>query len=620
MFATVSLACGKESKAIELANRMDEKVAQALLQSLLARLEADARREVPQFEGVVSSPERQALRSILKLPGGEPGPAGPTPASGSRAAQEPVEIEHPHDSETAEEPSPSAEPQPLSSIPGPPPAEFTLDETALSTGEHALPGYVLCLDFGTARSKAMAGTVAEDGKEPQLLDIGLGRRDDDIDRSAYTVTSSVWISDDGLVFVGSEALYQSIGSYYGGSHRRRLDSLKQQLTLVGSQQDLAMRRLEPEVNPTNVNLTYEDVITFYLGYLTDLALSDLTGGPVRNVRRRFTIPPGQPSQRSWAASALGRYVARAQLLADTFRGHWKNGIPADQVKAMACAAASHDNELKYLLGGCEWAQPFPVGLLEPLAAGSGRVWTDKTARNLVLLVDVGAGTAAFSLFWVAQDRKTGARRAIPVHPGSDAVRVAGDTIDDVLLDNLLNRVHEGATSSMRSNIEIDLRLRGLRRLKEQMFNNGRLELVLINDQAIAIELDEFLRDDRVTAAAQEIENALSRFLASVDGTWGGATDGALMLLTGGGATMPMIKAIENRPWEMAGRNVVFQPAPAVPEFFESTFDTDFQREYSQLAVAIGGALPIIDENDPLVEWNRDTLPLWTVRHFPAAGI
>ena len=192
---------------------MDEKIAQALLQSLLARLEVDARRENPQFEGVISGLERQALRSILKLPGGEPEPVEVTRVPPPRAPEVPlVEIEEPPASvETVEEPAPAAKPEPVLLTPGPRAAGFALNETALSSGEPALPGHVLCLDFGTAKSKAMAATVGGEGQDPQLLDIGLGRRDDDIDRSAYTVTSSVWISDEGLVFVGSEPSTRALG-------------------------------------------------------------------------------------------------------------------------------------------------------------------------------------------------------------------------------------------------------------------------------------------------------------------------------------------------------------------------------------------------------------------------
>jgi molecular chaperone HscA len=479
---------------------------------------------------------------------------------------------------------------------------------------------VLCLDFGTAKSKAFAASAPDETSEQFLKDLGLGRRDNDIDNSAYTVASSVWISDEGLMFVGSEALRRSGSLYYGASHRRRLDSLKQQLNLAGSQQDLGTRRLEPEVNPTSVDLTYEDAITFYLGYLTDLAVTELTSKPTRNVRRRFTIPAWQPGQRAWAASALARYVARAQMLADTFRGHWKNGVPVDQVKAIVGAAACHDKELRYLLDGSEAGGSFSLGLLEPLAAGSGRVWADKNARNLVLVIDVGAGTTDFSLFWAVQDTVKDVRRAFPICPGGDAIRMAGDIIDDILLSDLLGKVHGGETSSMRSLIASDVRRRGLRRLKEQMFINGKLEVTLQNDQTVAIELEEFLSNDRVKTVGLEIEKALTRFLASVDRTWRGATDNALIVLTGGGARMPMTKALQERPWEIAGRRLVFKPTPEVPEFIANTFDTDFQREYPQLAVAIGGALPTIDEKDMLVEWQGGASRPGPLERFPGTGL
>jgi molecular chaperone HscA len=276
--------------------------------------------------------------------------------------------------------------------------------------------------------------------------------------------------------------------------------------------------------------------------------------------------------------------------------------------------------LRYLLDGPDSTGSFPTGLLEPLAAGSGRIWADKSTRNLVLVVDVGAGTTDFSLFWVVQNPTTDTRKAFPICPVSYAVRMAGDIIDDLFLNDVLSRVHGGVTSSMRSNIEIDLRLRGLRRLKEQMFNNGSLDIRLENDQSVSIQLDEFLGDVRVKAVGQEIEKALSRFLGSVDSTWRGATDNALLVLTGGGAKLPMIKALQERPWEIAGRRLAFKSTQEVPEFIASNFDVDFQREYPQLAVAIGGALPIIDEKDMLVEWQGGASRPGPLERFPATGV
>src|ERR1035441_3162425 len=105
---------------------MDEKIAQALMQSLLARLDADARREIPQLEGVVSSLERQALRTLLEPPGHEPqhvqSPLIPPPPPQDLVE----EIEEPHAHlETVEEPPPVEEPQPEVLMPGPRGGQFT---------------------------------------------------------------------------------------------------------------------------------------------------------------------------------------------------------------------------------------------------------------------------------------------------------------------------------------------------------------------------------------------------------------------------------------------------------------------------------------------------------------
>ena len=599
---------------------MDELVARALLASLLERLSADARKEVPQFEGVVSASERQALKILLGRASSEPESPAPAVAPSTEDSGDPEPQEE--SAAPTVRPVEAAVEASAPPIPGPRRSEAKLDETALSMQKPTDSNHVLCLDFGTAKSKAFAASVEQDeNPDPLLLELGLGRQDGDIDGSAYTVSSSVWISDEGLVFVGSQALRHSMNSYSTGTHRRRLDSLKQQLTLAGGVQNLSSRRLEPEINPTKVDLTYEDALSVFLAYLTDLALTELSvHGYSRYIKRRFTIPSWQPAQRAWASAALAKCVARGQLLADTFRGRWKDGIPADELKSMISAASAHDLELRYLLDGCDGAGgSFPSGLLEPLAAGSGRIWADNAARNLVLVVDVGAGTTDFSLFWVVQNTVNDTRKAFPVAPGSDAIRMAGDILDDILLNELLSQTHGSASSSMRPHIETALRLRGLRRLKEQMFVNGKLEVTLVTDQIVSIELEDFLRNERVEAVGKELEKAIARFLGVVHTSFSGATDNALVVLTGGGARLPMIKALRSRPWDIAGRRIVFKQTPEVPELITRTFDADFQREYPQLAVAIGGALPVLDEKDTLREWQGGSTRSASLERYPVTG-
>ncbi len=76
------------------------------------------------------------------------------------------------------------------------------------------------------------------------------------------------------------------------------------------------------------------------------------------------------------------------------------------------------------------------------------------------------------------------RRAFPILPGREAIRMAGDNLDEIILHEILTKIRGGLNSWMRANIDVNLRLRELCRLKEQMFINGRLVLTIVNDQSV----------------------------------------------------------------------------------------------------------------------------------------
>jgi molecular chaperone HscA len=595
---------------------MDEMIAKVLLQSFLERLDADASTDKPQFTGIMSSRERQALRLLLGgMPQNEPAPAV-LPVEPPSAEQ--VE------SGIANTPlvAPAAVPEevPDRIQPGPRNTEMHLDEGALSGQQSQDLRHVLALDFGTAKSKAFAASIEEENDDPELIELGLGRRDRDIDGGAYTVSSSIWISNEGLMYVGAEALRLSMNSHAGVGHRERLDSIKKIFTLAGGERNLGVRRLEPKVNPTKVDLTYEDAMCFFLGYLTDLAVTELQEkGHSRYIKRRFTVPAWPSAQRDWAASALSRYLLRAQLLADTFKARWKDGVPVEEVKAAVSAAAVHEKQLGYLLD--ETGAPgVRKGLLEPLAAGSGRIWADNAAKNLVVIVDVGAGTTDFSAFWVVQNIGKPGRRAYAIPPCSGALPMAGDMLDDILVLELISRSMGGLTGSMRSEIELDLRLRGARQLKEQLFRLKKLEVSLITKETISIELGEFLENPRVKQFGDEVASAINSFLDNVDSSWSKVPGRPLLILAGGGANLPMIQDLGNKVWHMGTGKVVFDRTPELPVSIASRFDTDFQREYPQLAVAIGGALPVLDEKTTMPQWLGATTSPGPLERVQLTGI
>ncbi len=561
-------------------DRLTRDAALLLLKNLLARLDADAAVDRPQFRGVVSDAERGALRVLLGDVGASP-PSPPTPPVGP----EPPEPAEPPEEDAAKTPSS--------------PVELNLD--ALRPDVSPPPEWVLCLDFGTAKSKAFAAT--DDDEDPELEPLPIGEDDEDLDGSVYEVSSCVWIDDDGRLFVGSEAVKR--GMNYGGESRRPLDSLKQEISQVDENDGLAelARKLPDDVDPTST-LTYADAITIYLAYLTDLATTAVARRvKTLYVRRRFTVPCWKPTQRRWAAELLGRSLLRAQLLADTFRDRWREGIPVEQVACAVRAAAAHDDKLTRLAATepddeTHWSR----GSLEALAAASARVWRDSSERDLMLVVDVGAGTTDLSLFWVVHH--AGFHRAFPIENGDSGIRQAGDTLDRLLVEALLRKAGLGVDETG-ARARRGLRRKGVRQMKERLFAVGSLTETLVNDAEVTLSRKEFIESKGVRNFEELIAGTIQRLLDGVHESWGkaAAEKGVTLVLTGGGCDLPMITALKDRPWRLRGREIPFRVAQRVPRRLEDQFDAPFIQVYPRLAVAMGGALNTrLDERTALRDW------------------
>ena len=498
---------------------MTDAEARGLLKNLLARLDADAAAERPLFRGVVSDAERDALRAVL----GDSPPSHPS-------ADPVVPVEPDKIARPSEDSSDGT--------------RTVLNTDALRHDASPAPEWVLCLDFGTAKSKAFAATDDED--EPKLEPLPVGQADNDLDGAVHEVSSCVWIDDDGRLFVGSEAVKR--GMDYGGdpATRRPLDSLKQEISQVDPEDGAAefARKLPSDVDPTST-LTCADAIAIYLAYLTDLATTALEPkAGTRYVRRRFTVPSWRPSQRGWAAELIGKCLLRAQLLADTFQGRWRGGIPVADVARAVRNAAEHDRELTWLAAAesddlADWTR----GRLEALSAASARLWRDGSARDLMLVVDVGAGTTDISLFWVMQ---RGFHRAWPVEGGDAGIRQAGDTLDRLLVEALLRKAGLGPDETG-ARARRGLRRKGVRRLKETLFKIGSVTEDLVNDETVTLSREEFIDSDGVRKFSERISDEIQKVLNKVHGSWVKAVGptGITLLLTGGGCDLPMITTLKD---------------------------------------------------------------------------
>lgn len=570
---------------------MDNASAKLILKSLLERLKADAQSVSPQYGAIFSQTDRAALEHLI-------GESVSSTSSTEMLRPEPIPPALTPTTDTQTVTGEDVEP----SIVEDRPKNYQLNVACVEAppGE---TGYTVCIDFGTAKSKAFACRRGSDDPIPEdLKELGLGEIDGDLDGSKYSVASSVWISDDGFVFAGSHAMKKS--SEFGvAPNRQRIDSIKQELSLASQEHELSLL-LPPEKNPTSTPFTSEDAVCFFLAYLTDMIRTDLSDrySLSRYTARRFTLPAWPEVQRAWATTKITQYLKRAQVLADSFRGRWADGIPIDEAKWAINKASGIEDSLDHLIDPV--MKDFKLGISEPIAAGSARIWTDKSRRGLVLIVDAGAGTTDFALFLVQQGPN--GSKAFPVRD-SVALKMAGDQVDDILLSFIISKMTGHADGATRTKIANHLRLRSLRSYKKELFEKGRVEIELVTNEKVRIEVVEFLECDGMKKFAERVEECLAGFLSTIDPGFKAFAEGVpgpAIVFTGGSASVPIFTALANRPWHCAETASRFrEPGQHLPEII--TFFADaFQREYPLLAVAIGGTLPLIEEKSrPVGDWS-----------------
>ncbi len=529
---------------------MDNKIAGYLLGSLLERVNRDQ-------IGTVSGPEREAIGYALKILLGEEELAGVSaalsPSSLAKVVSATESSKLPH-------------------------VDLTLD--SLDRKQADSPNVLLCLDFGTAMSKAFASTDA--GKH---LDLELGKK---AGRTGYTLPSSAFIGDNGRIYFGFEAIEMSQDLIDSG--RERLDSIKSWLSnRQGGDLDGDASILPVQYNPTQIKLTEGDLIRVFLAYLTDMATSslserDMEGETVsRYVKRRFARPcwPNE-EQTKWADGWMRGFLAEAQVLADTFHGQWEGGIDAGRVKAAIEKAKTLEHKPDFLLD---------VSIPEPVAVAAGALSDSDNLRDAYMVVDVGAGTTDFGLFVVVNNEVTDEHKVFQISQSIHGLMQAGDKVDGLLRAFIKHQEAYDSNDAQGRLIEADLRRR-IRDLKEQLFKTGSVEYALADGTVGHVEKGEFLDWPMVQQFAKRIEEGFLNSLEAVDNTWLKwlAMDGVELrvVLTGGSSRLPMMQALGSGVIDVKGHRILRRPADPLPDWMEDAPE-ELRGVYPQLAVAIGGA-------------------------------
>lgn len=552
---------------------MNKENAVFLLRSLIERLDRNQL-------GTISTDEREALVLALAAFGGAPNnlnAAFPAPAAVSQSESGLLKTNGAAPAMGDPDRGASTTLPPLT-------APVQINLRSLDQAQPDSEELLLCLDFGTAMSKAFARI------DDESFSLALGV---EAGGEGFPVPSSIFIDDGGRMYFGFEALQQSERA---AAHRLRYDSFKGTLSMR-SQGDLdsEAHRLPAEANPiASVRLTEGDLLRIYLAYLTDLALSRLEsrekarGGEVgRYVRRRFAHPCwSKQDQKQWAEPLMATLMAEAQVLADTFHGKWTGGLDIREVESAVKQVRALAKRPDYVIAG---------GIPEPVAVAAGALSEDSNHREPFLVVDVGAGTTDFGLFVIRENPEIDLHKVFQVSETVMMVKQAGDKVDSHLLFFIADAWKIDKADTHGRVILADLR-RQIRQLKERLMDTGVLEHVLADSTPVRVTRDEFLASPQMVLFRDTVAKALVESLSLADDTYlqWVARQGLKVVLTGGGARLKTIQELTSGSIKVRGYEIKLERIDPTPEWLGETAP-DLVPIYPQMAVAVGGAAPELPE-------------------------
>jgi molecular chaperone HscA len=446
--------------------------------------------------------------------------------------------------------------------------------------------YRVCLDFGTAMSKAtfVYDNARDDLEEIQVLMLGVPGDQEQVDE--FMLVSSVFIDSEGLLWFGQHAVEQAQATSEGAS--ARMDNIKRAL----SEGNLG-EPVGPSHNPTRYSLTYEDVVLAYLAFFTwtiNYALLNDVDEPkvARNFKRRFAMPCFPRAGAQLVRDKLKVLLGEAQVLADTFQEDIHSGLPLSRFLGAIKQLRSEKRSYPFI----EDSVTEPLGV-----AGSLLSWRNGH-DSLALVVDIGAGTSDFSLYrlkvTIDEDGAIDRKKTIAgeVDGTARGITEAGNHLDKILQAFILKRSGVDATHANYQNIAHALE-RDIRNYKEALFTTGSAYVVLYTGDAVEIALDEFMALEAVSAFEASLRKTLISILESADPAWidwvrSDASRRLTIVLTGGGATLPMAKRLAEGAVTAHGITIPVAAAKSFPDWLRDDYP-DLESPYPRIAVSLGGA-------------------------------
>ncbi|MDI4662612.1 MULTISPECIES: hypothetical protein [Cobetia] len=563
---------------------MDNNKARWLLENLLDRLvgREDGKQELP---GIITESEQEALTAAIDLLG----VSSRLVSASQETKVEPVDPDQQDD-------------LPIYTVASGLPEvllkELDFDHESLRAvfppilDEPVSPDIRLCIDFGTAMSKVTLvhdGAGKNGGDELQILELGDVAGQDPSDGPLELLISSVYISNEGVVYFGKSALEVS-EQEASEANRQRIDNMKRFLSEDGIEDVLSA-----EFNPTEIEVHYRDIILYYLVYLTwvfNHCTDDM--GYDKNVLRRFAMPCFDDIKARQYSQMLSRMLGHAQVIAILLGDEINEGVPLYKLKGLCNSI--HGKNYEYSFIGS------PV--TEPLGVASALVSEDGAANNLSMVIDIGAGTTDISLFRIRVDTDKDIYLANQIPEAASGLPMAGNYIDRVLVQKVLSLADVSFQLPDYRRIRNDLE-RKIRMYKEELFEMGSVNIPLPNGDVIEVLLDDFMESPSIHEFHTKLREKIVEVLENVDEfvLRTAPRRELVLVLTGGGASLPFVRNMIGIVIDVGNISLKTVKSHDFPAWMEEDHP-EFEYIFPRIAVALGGA-----RNNIIVPYNQRSMEL-----------
>lgn len=517
-------------------DKVSPEVRQAVLSSLAERMTKD-----PRLRALVSAEEIHALETVVA---GKPA-----------ASTEPAPIG------TATRPSP----RPVTR-PGPRPGRRIILD-ALDAAP--LEDTVLCLDFGTAASKA---AVCRGGRD--VMPLALAPEEEDLNR--FAADSSLFQTGAGALAFGPAARRES-----AATGRPRIDSLKRVLGRAPLDRALDAQPLGSLGVRGADALSLADALRLFFAWLSRRAERAAVEQHRWSGRllRRYAVPCWPAARWLALKPQLARLMAEAIVVADSFGGELDAHPPLDELIHFSRQVAGLDRLPVHLVGRA---------VTEPVAAAAARFGPESATRGLVLVIDVGAGTTDLALFIINADPDRGRFEILPIDGGSDLVSRAGDSLDRALVQLAVNKASAagGPLTGARLRRRLEPKARAA---KETLLRDGVVSVEVGDVRAVNLEASALLTHPDVAGLEALLRARIEQLLGRLPKGRAHdlAPEGLTVCLAGGGAELPMIQALHEGHTAAHGVTFAHRKGPELPPFVLA--NPRLAPAYPRLAVALGGA-------------------------------